>query len=324
MTKETKSKKSLWYKIPLIIVGSIIGLFTIVWGGLNIFKFAIYSQYFDVMTKLGTTPGLNDNFVPQGICVSEENNVYLMSGYQADKSASRIYITDGNKNDRYVSLLKEDGSKFTGHSGGIATTGDYVYVANSSKIYILDLNTLLNKETKTMTMDRYVEVNNSASFVFTNDEYLYVGEFHDGGQYVTDHVNETSDGTYYAICSKYAITDILSSDSVANPVLVYAIRNKVQGFAINDIGEIVLSTSYGLSNSIFYKYEANSANDSGKTFDGAPLYYLDNYSKTLVAPPMSEDMDYSNGQWITYMESACDKYIFGKFFFATYFYSFDL
>lgn len=318
MSKENKSKKTLWYKIPLIILGSFIALFTVVWGGLNIFKYAIYSDFYNVRENLGTIPGLNDGFTPQGICVNEENEVYLMTGYQKDHTSSRIYITNGDDYNRYVLLLKEDNTPFTQHNGGIATTNDKVYISTDSKIYILDLNVLLNKETKTMIMDTYVEVNNEASFVFSNDEHLYVGEFTGAGSYSTNHSIQTNDGTYNAILTKYSLSDL------ATPLCIYSIRDKVQGMAMNEEGDIVLSTSYGLKDSMFYKYDNENITDPKKTFEGVPLYYLDNPSKTLKAPPMSEDMDYSNGKWITYTESACDKYVFGKFFFATYFYGFTL
>ena len=34
----------------------------------------------------------------------------------------------------------------------------------------------------------------------------------------------------------------------------------------------------------------------------------------ITAPAMSEDLDYANGKFYTNFESACNKYIFGKFF----------
>ena len=39
---------------------------------------------------------------------------------------------------------------------------------------------------------------------------------------------------------------------------------------------------------------------------------------------MSEDLDYYDGKVITLFESACDKYIFGKFFFANKIVSLDI
>lgn len=318
-----KSKKSLIYKIPLIIIASILGLVSVVSGGLNILKYGIYSEFYAVKEDIATLPGLNDNFVPQGICVNEEKGIYMISGYMSDHTNSRIYITNKENESRYVSLIK-NGEDFLGHVGGIATTGNDVFIANNERIYIVQLKDLLNADT-TIDIGDGIEVNNAASFVFTNDDYLYVGEFHDGGAYVIEnHEFETDDGTYYAICSKYNISDFTTStSSTPKPEIIYSIRNKVQGFAVKNNGDIILSTSYGLTDSIFYYYNSNHIEQSDETYDGVPVYFLDEYDKTLKGPAMSEDLDYDeiNNQIITLTESACNKYVFGKFFFATTFFA---
>ena len=60
-----------------------------------------------------------------------------------------------------------------------------------------------------------------------------------------------------------------------------------------------------------------SAVDSGEMLDGAKVYYLDNVVKTFNGPAMGEDLDVdSDGKIVTLTESASNKYIFGKFFFA--------
>lgn len=326
MENQKKKRKGLWYKIPLIIIGSIVGLFVLVWGSLNILKFAIYADFYAVKTDIATLPGLNDNFVPQGIAVSEENGIYIFSGYMSDDSNSRLYITNTDNESRYVELTS-NGEAFLGHAGGVATTGDYVFIASDDSIFTISISSLLDESVTIVDVGSGIAVNNQASWVFTDDNYLYVGEFHDGTNYITDHPYQTeNDGMYYAICTKYDINDFIdNTDGVVTPLEIYSIRNKVQGFAIKPNGDIILSTSYGLSDSIFYYYEAGHYVDSGETFEGAPVYYLDEYDATLKGPAMSEDLDYdaSTGLVITLTESACNKYIFGKLFFATTFFGLD-
>jgi len=172
-------------------------------------------------------------------------------------------------------------------------------------------NILSAKEGDTVDVGEGVEVNNAASFVYTNDEYLYVGEFHDGGKYtVKGHENLTAEGMHFAICTKYALSDL------STPVAVYSIRDKVQGICFTPDGKVVMSTSYGLTDTVYYVYNESEATDARKTFDGAPLYYLDKLEKEIHGPAMGEDLDYYNGKIITLTESASNKYIFGKFFFA--------
>lgn len=320
--KERKNKLPLYAKIPIIILSSIVGLFVLVWGGVNILKFAIYADYYGRMTNLGSTPGLNDGFVPQGICVNEENNIYLMSGY-VPKNPSQIYITGGNDNKDFVTKkfdLYQGDKAFKAHVGGIANSGNNVFLATNGKIFVLDLDYLLTTNETKIDVGNGISVNSSSSFVFSNDEYLYVGEFHDGVSYITNHPYQTNDGEYNAIVEKFLISDFLSLSKAA-PLEVYSIRNNVQGFAINESGDIYLSTSFGLTSSIYYKYPASSLTKTDLEFEGAPVSYLDGEFVTLTGPAMSEDLDYSEGKLICYTESACNKYIFGKFFFAYYFFS---
>ena len=296
-------------KILLSILSSVLALAILVVLGLNVAKFVLYNEYYSAKTNICKNPGLNDGFVCQGIAASEENGVILVSGYMKDDSASRIYVTT-LENDSYHVQLQKDGGDFTGHAGGIATTNGTVYIASENTVYTVPLHDVLSaKDGDVIDIGAGVGVNNEASFIYTDDTYVYVGEFHDGGKYnVKGHENETAEGTHYAICSVYDPADLTT------PVKIYSIRNKVQGICFTPDGKVVMSTSYGLADSVYYVYNLAEATDSGKTMDGAPLYYLDHLTKEVKGPAMSEGLDYYNGQVITMSESASTKYIFGKLF----------
>lgn len=304
--------KNIGKIIKWILVG-IIFVLLIVWSGLNIGKYFLYSDYYARKSDICVNPGLNDNFVPQGIAVSDTDDLILTSGYMKDKTASRIYVTNSKNEDHYIELYEGDEIS-TKHFGGIALSGDTAYLATSSHIFPIALSDIL-------TMDKIdigegVEVPNHASFVYADNEYLYVGEFHNGNQYITEHPIETQDGTYYAICTMYSLTNLTM------PLRVYSLPNQVQGFAIDENGTIVLSTSYGLADSKYYVYR--DVRDSGEMYMGAPLYILDDYSDVIVGPAMSEDLSYKDGKFYCLSESASDKYIFGKFFFANSIYALDV
>lgn len=294
----------------VIIAAVALVLLTII--GLNIAKHFIYSDYYSIKEDVCKNPGLNDGFVCQGIAVSEDDGVVLVCGYMKDKSKSRIYVTDLESNSYYVELTRE-GKDYTGHAGGLAISNGTVYIANAKKIYSLALSDVLAASNgDILDIGGGVKVNTNASFVYTDDEYLYVGEFHDGGKYVIEgHEKETAEGTHSAFCTKYALSDLTT------PVAVYSIRNNVQGICFTPEGRVVLSTSYGLTDTVYYIYNLDEATDSGETFDGAPVYYLDKLDKEIHGPAMGEDLDYYGGKVITLTESASDKYIFGKLFGAT-------
>ena len=153
-----------------------------------------------------------------------------------------------------------------------------------------------------------VDVNNNASFAYADENYLYVGEFHDGGAYKTNHPYTTPDGENYAIVSRY------SHYNLTTPNKVYSIRNKVQGICFTPDGKIVLSTSYGLADSVYYVYDEKDCAYLDQTLDGAPVYALTNCIKEFKGPAMAEGLDYYEGKVITLTESASNKYIFGKLF----------
>ena len=299
-------------KLIMFVIIGILALILVTIIGLNIAKHFIYSDYYSIKNDICKNPGLNDGFVCQGIAVSEENNVILVCGYMKDKTNSRIYVTDFDSNSYYVELTR-GGEKYTGHAGGLAITGDTVYIANAKKIYSFPLLSVLSASNGDIVdIGSGTKVNTNASFVYTDEEYLYVGEFHDGGKYVIEnHEHETAEGTHYAICTKYALSNL------ETPIAVYTLRNNVQGICFTPNGKVVLSTSYGLTDTIYYVYDLDSAADSGLAFDGAPVYYLDDLEKEIHGPAMGEDLDYFNGRIITLTESASQKYIFGKFFGAT-------
>lgn len=306
-----KALFALGKSIMFVFIG-VIGLFLLTISVLNIAKFFIYSEYYSIKTNICKNPGLNDGFVCQGIAVSEENEVILVCGYMKDKSNSRIYVTDLESNSYYVELTR-DGEKYTGHAGGLAITADTVYIANAKKIYSFPLENVLSANNgDTVDIGSGTKVNTNASFVYTDEDYLYVGEFHDGGKYVVEnHEHETAEGTHYALCTKYALSDLTT------PIAVYTLLNNVQGICFTPDNKVVLSTSYGLSDTVYYIYSLEEATDSGLTFDGAPVYYLDNLEKEIHGPAMGEDLDYYDGKIITLTESASTKYIFGKLFGAT-------
>ena len=134
----------LFGKILAIALAVVLGLAVLVIGGLNVAKFAIYSDYYAIKTDICINPGLSDGFVCQGICALEETGKILVSGYMKDGvSASRIYVTDEENNSYYVSVLV-NGEDYVGHGSGIAYYGDNAYLVSEGKIHVIALNDIFN------------------------------------------------------------------------------------------------------------------------------------------------------------------------------------
>lgn len=311
LKKAVKSLASL-----LLIVLFLAVLFIV---GLNVAKFVIYSDYYAIESSLCKNPGLSDGFVCQGIAAVDGQDRILVSGYMKGGEGSRVYVTDLEDRSYYV-LLHRDGVPFTGHAGGIAVTGDTVYIASEGRVYTLPLSFILNANNGDgVNIGQGTEVNNKASFIYTDDELVYVGSFaYPEKGYEGKHEFNTAEGTHVAICSAY------KPDDLSVPVCVYTIRQKVQGICFTPDGKVVMATSYGLADSVYYVYDLDLAANSGLTLDGAPVYYLDCAEKEVKGPAMAEGLDYFGGKVITLTESASDKYIYGKLFFAYDIVSLDL
>ena len=323
---EIKIKRSRLRRIGWIVLSIVLGIGTIIFlwfAAWNCLKFWAHADYYAIKESLRTNPGLNDDFIPQGVTYLPKEDVYLTSGYMTSKSkASRIYSIDAENNVHY-SEVYIDGKISTMHAGGMCVIEDTVYVSSGSKLHLFSLEDVLEKDR--VDQIKEISVNNSASFCFAKGDYLFVGEFHDGGAYVTDHPFQTADEEmHYAIVSQYCIADLGKEEMT--PVLVYSLPNKVQGFCVTDSGRIVLSTSYGISASHYLVYdlgkdpvtETEEVKKLAKAdMEGSPVVFLDKDSQVmdLRGPAMSEDLDYHDGLVVTVMESASNKYLFGKLFF---------
>ena len=311
---ETNEKKKMsWWKKTLLITGSTIGgiisLFLAFILVLNVGKFGIYHNYYTIREVVCTNHGMNDNYVSQGTAVTDDGKYVITSGYMSDKTHSRIYITNiATDETKYVKFTR-NGEKNTYHFGGVAVSGDTLYLASASKIFPISLEDCFTKDV--IDLGEGIKTNNSASFIFADGSYLYVGEFFDGNSNKTDNHIEYNNVEYNAITTVYEIDDL------TKPVKVIGIRDKVQGFAVSTAGGILLSTSFGLTSSKFYYYKESNIVNTNTTYNDIPLYVLENHNLLFEGPAMAEDLDYHDGKFYTNFESSCNKYFFGKLFVST-------
>ena len=309
------------FKLIFTLICIVIFVPVFLWGGANYAKFWVYNNYYKIESNVCVNPGLDDGFVCQGVCAAEDAGKILVCGYMDDSSNSRVYVVDIETNEYYhVKLTRNGGDLYKGHAGGMATSGDTVYIANASKLFVFSLTSLLSaKDGDFVDIGSGVPVNNAASYVYCDEDYIYVGEFHHTkDDYDKAHTLDDGETVVNAIVSRYTHNAIQnhSGDEAAVPDRIYTVREKVQGICFTPDGKIVLSTSYSIAHSYYYVYNAADCTDTGKTFGGVPVFELGKCTKEIKAPAMSEDLDYYDGKVITVYESASNKYGFGKLFFA--------
>lgn len=307
-------------KKAIRIIGSIIGILILaillVWLGLNIAKLIIYRDYLSSKEDVSKLPGLSDGFVPQGLAYVDGKDAYLHSGYNGH--SVEVYCVIG-KESRLYHVLDENGAILDGHGGGIADYGDFVYIACNSKIYAYRLADFLNgKDGDNVALLASYEVDTPASFCFVLDNELLVGEFYEPVAYETDptHHYTTPEGDVnHAIVSSYTI---LPDGSITDtPNYHISLPDRVQGFAFNRDGIIAISCSWSINSSSLTFFDGVLPADKQIT-EGVPLYYVGqkNLIKTVKMPAMSEGIDLMGEKLVISFESACNKYIFGKLFFA--------
>ena len=315
-------------KVFFIIFNIIFGLILIIfltWAILNVAKYGIYKDYYKSVERVCNISGRSDKFIVQGLSNVDDKydgEYVLTSGYTSNNTPSRIYLTS-KKDDsaKYVTLTYNNEDLY-GHFGGIAyvANGD-VYIADDDSVLVLNIEDIYNAENKDkLEIKAKIPVNNSASFVYSDDNYLYVGEFYREANYKTDeshHFTVADQQVNKAIVSRYSFDKNSTNNYISEtPNLIYSVTDQVQGFAIKD-DKIYLSTSYGLASSKLYIYDIKDSIASN-TLDGVDVIYVDdsNKVKTVTCPPMWEDLDIVEDRLYCVSESSSDKYIFGKLFFA--------
>jgi hypothetical protein len=133
-----------------------------------------------------------------GFNYDQETDTYLISGYMADGSASRIYRVKGSNGESQGYVNLKDGERLhEGHMGGITSFGDTIWISSDDKVYRANKTEIILKESGTSvnSIDCFDPKNNS-SFITTFNGKLCVGEFYRSGNY------ETAESHYLKIDDK--------------------------------------------------------------------------------------------------------------------------
>lgn len=333
MAKE--KKKGFFHGLRTVLLVLVLLVLTL-YGSLWVVRGVLYKESMSLRQYVCAVPEVHSGYAPQGIAYSAEKDVYLVTGYDS-KDETILYVIEKDVA-RQVLLADENGKTMIGHGGGITCTKDCVYIANDSSLQRYSLQEILSaKGTERVVSTGKHAVDNAASFCFSDDERLFVGEFYRPGNYETDsahHFKTPNGDENKAIVSCYALDENgLLAD--VYPEYTVSITGLVQGFAVKG-DTFILSRSYGLANSeLEYYRELRSAERTMKlTFEKdetiapkeVPLYYLDssNLTKTLVLPAFSEDLTIVGDRVVVTNESACNKYIVGKLFGGDKVYSYPI
>ncbi len=329
-------KKSL--KITLSVVCALVvalGAFLSIWFWGDSYK--DFEQY----TKQFNIPAMDEGFVPQGMgnYKDGEKQYFFMSGYMKDNSPARIYLYDGESY-KYVTMQYENGDSYNEHACGVATNGTQLWLVSPNKegvgmVFVMDYKEVLSKASQNGGVVKFVSSFNAlcgADFCYYDgQDGLFVGEFYREGNYETpeSHRLTTPDGTKNPALAYLFEADATATHGVKKtmPVMVYSIPERIQGIVVNEERDtIVLSQSYGLSNSAILIY--NNCKTGTITIEGEelPLKYLEkaNNVETHSIPAMSEGLcNVGNDVYVLFENAAgIYKYVTREKLYQTY--SFEL
>ncbi len=276
-----------------------------------------YPEYAKNSEKVADIPGLSTDFVPQGSTYLADEDIYICCGYMDNDEPSRLYMIKDSE-EKMVLLKREDGSDYGGHAGGITAAGEYVYISNQHKFFVLKKSDLIEaSDGCSAAFIGHIDVPCNASYCSYSGEYIFIGEYHADG-YETDesHALKTPDGSSYAALTfGYKINpDAEFGIESEAPAVAFSTCDKVQGFAAEN-GKAVLSVSGGTMSSKLRIYDIKGDSDGEFDLGGVkiPLYYLDSgrHTEDMTIPRMSEDIEFVDGKILIAYEAAAKKFVSG-------------
>ncbi len=255
-----------------------------------------YARFSEAGELSVVIPGLKEGFVPQGIACLPKDGALLFAGYSGSGENSALLAVNRETGEliKQVRLNKTDGSKYTGHAGGVCATETDIYVANDHRLFRISLEKYDQlPASASCAFEEEIPVPVNSSYCSYADGVLWVGEFQYGGDYPTDasHRVSTADGLQRAWTCGYVMRE---GQDFSAPDYILSITERIQGMTVLN-GRIYLSQSYGRRNdSVLYRYADVLSREPDETAEvngrSVRLWILDSTCRedALLCPPMSE------------------------------------
>ena len=300
-------------KVILIFVGNISILID---GRYSKLDYSVYS------TDAFELPGLDEGFVPQGICYVEILDCFAVSGYVKGEN-SRIYLIDKETGEAKEIVLKD----FIKHAGGIASDGEDVWVCAGGSdteggfVYHLSASALDKADDGAeIVFDGSFQTQVRASTVCCDGERLYVAEFYEEDDYPVnpDHSFPGNDNKAWSVGYELPIEPEEYDGSEKAPDIILSIPEKVQGMAVTSGGNIIFSTSYGrFYDSTLHIYKPlDEWTQGGKVVDGEAVHLCVADDGSLVSkvkmPTLMEGIDVNGDTLYAVFESGATAYADAK------------
>ena len=258
-------------------------------------------------------PGLERELamIPQGLGFCEKWNCVFISSYykltedDKVKKPSTLYTLDfdtGEITGAYALYYNSGTSEttITGHVGGVACYGDYVYVADGNFIYRFALSDFDKDSKKAVSTVQYnvgTKMNKAnCAYVTITDGILWTGNFYD----VKDYPTKASDSNNSVILG-YQLTD----NAITSVLPTYKIN------VPNTINHIQCATVY--NNKLYISQSYGRGKDSKLIYVNLKLNQTTSFSlydtESINTLPMMEGFFIKDNSLYTVFESASNFYM---------------
>ena len=221
----------------------------------------------------------------------------------------------------------ENGNAIKPHAGGLASHGEYLFVAGDEDacINVFSLNDVLSAKSGDVVKKlgsfstKFADDKINVAWICFADDRMIVGEFYRDPNYMTDKshwITTTTGEENRAIAWSYKFSNSEDSEFGISktPFEMYSMPGLVQGMTVKD-GKIWISQSYGTPKSTIRCYDVTNS-EPVKNYSGTdiPVYAFDSstQAQSFDAAPMAEEIIFVNGKLLIMSESASMKYFFGN------------
>ena len=285
-----------------------------------------YKVFSSFCETCGEIPLIEQGYVPQGICKLTGTDYVIISLYNDERPSVMAAVSESSGKCRAVIRMRLPSGKLcSDHACGVASDGYNIWYAHNKGVFRIPVSEFYSAfDSGEVELNDYTKLGIYPAYLSYNSGYLLAGEFVRTRSGVKGHKYKQNNAFleyfYLNIDSSTDYGSVFKKDSqgVAVPQKVISVPDQVQGAAISDKGEIVLTTSYGRrSKSHIYIFDSvTDAQEDAQVFfgdDAVRLYYLgeDRMIVDIISPPMIENVCWSDGRLYTMFESTAKKYALG-------------
>ena len=310
MAKKPMSRARKTGIVFTIIGVSIVGLSFLGWAGSNAVVGIRDHTYYQNRVKYRPCPGINDPYTPTGLAYDAKGDFVMTAGKMDNpKLASRVYCRDAKGKENHCSLYQSEEKPLLSEITGLTTYGNQLYAAHDGIIGIFDIPTLVSEETAVETLTFTTAVH--ADSLAADGTYLYVGECWEDAASFSSHEYTNADGVKtHALGAVYTLgTGILQE--------TYTLPDHTKGFLKMSSGEVVVSVENGDWCTEYRIYSFGKDRVSSKTWEGAPVYELDqkHLVSSFTGPSGGRDIEAIDGRVLTFSSGTGFKRLFQRMLF---------